>query len=68
MIWMNIDIPTKICTIHSNCSYVERKKETLFKGIHELKRDGGWKSFNSKEEAISYHTEKYLDYKLIVHC
>ncbi|WP_281179246.1 hypothetical protein [Vulcanibacillus modesticaldus] len=35
MVWMNIDKPTKKCTIHSdaNCTYVKKKKETLYKGL-----------------------------------
>lgn len=45
MVWMNIDKPIKKCTIHqdSSCTYVKNKKETQYKGIEELKRDGGWK-------------------------
>ena len=53
MIWVNVDKPTKKLTIHTNpnCIYVLNKKETLNKGIGKLKRDGGWISFISIEEA-----------------
>ena len=53
MVWVNIDKPTKKITIHTNenCTYVVDKKETPYKGIEELKRDGGWISFNGEDEA-----------------
>jgi hypothetical protein len=56
MIWVNLDKPTKKLTIHTNlsCIYVLNKKETPNKGIGKLKRDGGWISFTSIEEAQNY--------------
>jgi len=52
MYWLNIDKTTKKCVIHINgCSYERKKEETLWKGISELKRDGGWLSFTSMDEA-----------------
>ena len=50
-VWVNIDIPTKKFTIHTNCQYTDRKKETLYKGIENLKRDGGWLEVRGKERA-----------------
>ena len=43
IVWVNIDKPTKKCTIHTNdrCQYVINKKETSLKGIENLKTDGG---------------------------
>lgn len=39
--WVNVDKPTKTCTIHvRGCKYENRKSETKYKGIGELKRDG----------------------------
>lgn len=42
-VWVNIDKPTQKCSIHTNpnCSYVINKKNTLYKGVGQLKRDGG---------------------------
>ena len=51
--WVNIDKPTKKCTLHTdcNCQYVINMKETPLKGIESMKRDGGWYSFISITEA-----------------
>ena len=52
--WVNVDKPTKTCTIHRReCGHV-LKSETPYKGIKRLKRDGGWFSFASAEEAEDY--------------
>ncbi|MCR2820053.1 hypothetical protein [Lederbergia panacisoli] len=67
-VWMNIDKPTKKCTIHTNCSYLDKKSETKYKGILELKRDGGWLKFDSKNEAKKYHLNNCGTYSLIEHC
>lgn len=68
VVWMNIDIPTKKCTIHSDCVYVDKKSETKYKGILKLKRDGGWLKFKSKNDAKAYYEENYHTYQLIEHC
>lgn len=67
-VWMNIDKPIKKCTIHSNCSFLDKKSETNYKGILELKRDGGWLKFNSIHEAKVYHQDNCDTYHLIEHC
>lgn len=67
-IWLNIDIPTKKCTIHSSCGFSDNKSETNYKGILELKRDGGWLKFKSKEEAKEYQRRNYSTYSMIEHC
>ena len=42
MVWVNIDIPTKRCTIHSEtCIHVQNRRETKYKSVNKLKRDGG---------------------------
>ena len=54
MFWVNVDKPTKTCTIHNEgCQYI-LTSETPFKGIGELKRDGGWLSFTFIREAENY--------------
>lgn len=70
MVWVNVDLPTKSCTIHNNldCVYVKNKKDTPYKGIDLLKRDGGWISFENSEEANWFFQDQYARYKLIVHC
>ncbi len=51
MFRVNVDKPTKKCTIHKEeCRWVLRK-ETSYKGIGEIKRDGGWFGFASIGEA-----------------
>ncbi len=64
--WLNVDIPTKICTIHrSNCPFTRRIKETDVKGIGRIKIRGGWLQFNSIDEIREYfeanfNTKKYV--------
>jgi len=55
-LWVNIDIPLKRCTFHGcpSCIYVLKKKETDYKGIGRLKRDGGWIGFSNIETAQIY--------------
>ncbi len=63
---LNINIPTKIFTIHrADCPYIRRIKETKFKGIGGLKLHGGWLEFNSLSEIEEYFrsnfdTKKYV--------
>ncbi|AZV42003.1 hypothetical protein BAOM_1393 [Peribacillus asahii] len=61
--WVNIDIRKKKCTIH-NCEekYI---RNTEFKGRNELKRDGGWFSFDEYREAVAYCKKTFPKYKII---
>jgi hypothetical protein len=53
--WMNIDKPTKRIVLHHLvCRHQKAKQETPYKGIRELKRDGGWLPFGSHCEAEDY--------------
>jgi hypothetical protein len=67
-VWVNIDKPTKKCTIHSKCTYLDKKRETKYKGILELKRDGGWLKFDSNNQAKEFIKNHYDTYQLIEHC
>jgi len=60
MFWVNVDKPdNKTCTIHSEgCGHI-LKSETPYKGIGELKRDGGWFCFASLEEAENYYQREW---------
>ncbi len=65
--WLNVDIPTKKCTLHrAGCIYETSKQETSLKGIRQLKRDGGWLSFSSELDATATFTGTYAprDYRL----
>jgi acyl-coenzyme A thioesterase PaaI-like protein len=68
MVWMNVDKPTRNCTLHSNCTYLRNKKETQLKGVGELKRDGGWLSFKNRNEALKFYKGEYSEFLLIDHC
>ena len=69
MVWVNLDKPTKRCTIHStDCRFVLKKQETRHKGLGKLKRDGGWLYFETVEEAEEFCNERYPDYKVSRHC
>ena len=66
-VWVNIDKPTKQCTIHTspNCVWVRKMKQTPNKGIGHLKRDGGWLSFNAPRSAQSYCKSNFGHYNVI---
>ncbi|AFQ45347.1 MULTISPECIES: hypothetical protein [Desulfosporosinus] len=70
MVWMNVDKPTKKCTLHMNssCNYLQEKRETEYKGIGNLKCDGGWLSFTDPKLAKLYHQINLPEYELIDHC
>jgi len=55
MVWMNVDKVFRKCVIHQEecpwISWVHTEDKPQFKGIGELKRDGGWFRFASPEEA-----------------
>lgn len=69
MVWVNVDKPTKNCTIHgSNCIFVLRKRETKYKGLGKIKRDGGWILFESVEDAYTFCKERFPEYKVRRHC
>ena len=67
-IWINIDIPTKKITVHHKCTYTEKMKETSFKGIGTLKRDGGWLKVDSLKAAEQLFEEKYSHFSFVNHC
>lgn len=53
--WMNVDKPTKRSVLHhAGCRHEHAKQETPHKGIGQLKRDGGWLSFPSRQDADQY--------------
>jgi len=70
MVWLNVDKPTKKCTLHtdSNCFYWQQKSETDYKGLGELKRDGGWLGFANAKQATLYYQSNYPEYHFIEHC
>lgn len=52
MVIVNIDKPLKSLTAHTNpdCTFVTRyMAETPYKGLGEIKRDGGWLQFDSED-------------------
>jgi hypothetical protein len=58
--WLNIDKPTKRCTIHrKGCIYERNKKETPLKGINKLKQDGGWLPFLTTNEINEYFNQRW---------
>ena len=59
--WINVDKPTRLCVVHSEvCRYARGKRETPFKGVERIKRDGGWMPFPSTQEARNYFDENWL--------
>jgi hypothetical protein len=68
LIWINIDLPTKRFTIHHNCTYTDKMKETPFKGVGTLKRDGGWLKVGSISEADNLFENSYSHFAFVSHC
>ena len=52
--WVNVDLPTSSYRLHKTiCPYCT-PRQTLWKGVESLKRDGGWFEFETKDEAKKY--------------
>jgi hypothetical protein len=69
-VWVNVDKPTRHCTIHGDptCGFAEGKTATDWKGIGEIKRDGGWLSMASVEAAEKYCKAEYPGYDISTCC
>lgn len=63
MFWMNVDKVFKKCVIHREAcpwvDWVRNEGKPEFKGIGELKRDGGWLAFDSVREAENRWREEW---------
>jgi hypothetical protein len=51
MVEVNIDVPTKIYTLHRPGCKQKPGREPKYKGFGTLKRDGGWLTFDTEAEA-----------------
>jgi len=60
MFWLNIDLPTQTATLHKGDCIHADPKPTEFKGINEMKRDGGWFNFDSVGAAMRFFKTKRL--------
>ncbi len=55
MFWVNVDIPSKTCTMHTTeCIHTKNRRETKLKGLGVLKSDGGWLSFGTFVQTEDY--------------
>ena len=57
---LNVDFPLRSCTLHLDHCSRRPNKESKYKGFAELKRDGGWLSFATDDEAESLFREQYM--------
>lgn len=58
--WLNVDKPTKKCTLHTEgCTFEKKKKGTLFKEIGDIKKHGGWMAFSTVESAQVYFKQEW---------
>ena len=70
-VWVNLNRILKRCTIHidPDCIYVINKRETQYKGIGKLKRNGGWIDFPDIESAQLFCKEfESKGYTKKIHC
>jgi hypothetical protein len=61
---MNIDNPTRSCTIHAASCNTVLLRNTNRKGIEKMLTDGGWFGFNSMEEALAEYENNYSKFEL----
>lgn len=68
--WVNIDIPTKLFTLHEapDCIYIEKMEETPYKGLKTIKRDGGWMQYENRDAALQAQLEHFKRHKIVFHC
>ena len=69
MLWMNIDKVFRTCVIHRDeCPWVRwvMNNKPQFKGINEMKRDGGWFSFSSLREAESRWRDEWESKEYVI--
>ncbi|MEL1135061.1 hypothetical protein AAC978_07735 [Desulfitobacterium sp. THU1] len=61
--WINIDKPTKKVTLHEkHCSFVPTT-DSKYKKINNMGRDGGWKEFKNREEALRFYGDNFPEFK-----
>ena len=65
MLWLNVDKPDRKCTLHEADCRKRLTAETELKGIGELKKDGGWFSFENVEAAKTYSETEWPTYDFV---
>jgi hypothetical protein len=61
MFWLNADKTTNIYKLHRvSCRY-GKPRETEYKGVDKMKRNGGWFKFASFEDAYRFYTRKKIN-------
>jgi len=70
MFWLDVDKPTKTATVHRDECVHAVPGGGEQKGVNEMRRDGGWFSFDSVGEAMRFHKEQQLTGRVIMcsHC
>ena len=59
MYWLNVDYPNKQCTLHREGCRWKPRKEPGYKGFGRMKRDGGWLSFKTENDAAAYFRSEW---------
>jgi len=60
MFWLDIDLKTRVATLHrGECIHIS-PKATETRGVNEMRADGGWFSFETAGEAMRFHKSKKL--------
>ena len=60
MYWLNVDFPLRSCTLHLQHCGRRPNVASKYKGLGELKQDGGWLSLATDGEAESLFRDQYL--------
>jgi hypothetical protein len=55
MFWLNVDKPNNFYKLHNESCVYAVPNETEYKGIEEMRRDGGWFKFDTYDEAFRYY-------------
>jgi hypothetical protein len=56
MYWLNVDLTTKVNTLHVTCKYFEMANA---ENLNKQLKTGYWKSFESVGDAEIYSKDKY---------
>ncbi len=70
MAWLNVDKPTKKCTVHDDpqCQHVVGMTATANKGVGQLRSDGGWLDFPTAAAATRHARATWPNYKVTQCC
>ena len=59
MFWLNIDRPTGVWKLHKETCRFCKPRETLNKGLKQMKKDGGWFQAKTYSDALDHFNKEH---------